>query len=74
MLDANDDTILHEDDVKAVIDAEIDDNDNNNVLRGTATVTSPNAQGATYNQADVASLKTSIDQIRTILTAQHVSG
>lgn len=73
--------ILHQEDTEAVINAEIDqaevvqdlENDAEFAKRGTAVIAAPSAPGATYSQAEVASLKTAIDAIRAALTAAKVT-
>lgn len=72
---ANDDTILHEDDVKDVIDAEVGVLDDAYATKHTGTtIASPTAPGSSYVQAEMASLKTAIDSIRAALTASGVTG
>lgn len=73
--------ILHQADVEGVINFEIDEaevaqdaeNDAEFAKRGTSVISSPTAPGAAYSQAEVASLKTSIDQIRAALTAAGIT-
>ncbi len=72
---ANDDTILHQTDVEAVINAEIDEADDAYATKHTGTtIAAPSAPGASYVQAEMASLKTAIDAIRAALTASGVTG
>lgn len=74
--------ILHQADVEEVINIEIEqaelvqdvENDAEFAKRGVAVIASPTAPGATYSQAEVASLKTAVDAIRAALTASHVTG
>lgn len=72
-----DTTIPHQDLVETIVDERILANQADDVaafaLRGTATIASPTAPGATYSQAEMASLKTAVDAIRAALTASHVT-
>lgn len=73
--------ILHQADVESVINVEITQaevaqdaqNDAEFAKRGTAVIASPTAPSATYVQAEAASAKTSIDQIRAALTAAGIT-
>lgn len=73
--------ILHQADVESVINVEIAQaevaqdaqNDAEFAKRGTAVISTPTAPGAAYVQAEVASLKTSIDEIRAALTAAGIT-
>ena len=64
--------ILHQADVVEVILAALT-SAKTFVLRGTRVITSPTAPGATYVQAEAASTKASIDQIRAALTAAGIT-
>ena len=71
----SDDTILHEADVKEVIDAEIDEADDAYATKHTGTtIAPPSAPGASYVQAEMTSMKTAVDAIRAALTASGVTG
>ena len=66
-----DKTILHEDAVRAVI---VDEGGTNFALQtGLTAVAAPTAPGASYNQTEMATLKTAIDAIRAALTASKVT-
>lgn len=72
------DTIIpHQDLIEQVIDERIATNQTADVAafaaKGTATIASPTAPGATYSQTEMASLKTAIDAIRAALTATGVT-
>lgn len=72
------DTILpHQDLIETVIDERIATNQTADVAafvsKGTAVIASPTAPGATYSQAEAASMKTAIDAIRAQLTARGVT-
>lgn len=69
----DDDTILHQDDVEAVIEDVIDANDNDYVIKltGGATIAVPASPGSSYVQAEVVALRTAISQI---IAALHSAG
>jgi hypothetical protein len=72
------DTILpHQDLIETVVDERISANQTEDVAtfvsKGTTTVASPTAPGATYSQAEAASMKTAIDNIRAVLTARGIT-
>lgn len=69
----NDDTILHQADVEAVIDAQIDDADDVYARTGSTTIAAPTAPSASYSQAEAASMKTAVDAIRAALTASGIT-
>lgn len=72
------DTIIpHQDLIETIVDERVTANQADDVAafaaKGTATIASPTAPGATYSQAEMASLKTAIDGIRAALTATGVT-
>ena len=75
------DTILHQTDVQAVIDAAISADRSSQTTqlattyakRGVAVIATPTAPGAAYVQAEMTSLKTAIDAIRAALSASGVT-
>lgn len=70
---STDDTILHQTDVEDVIDAQIDEADDDYARVGTGTIASPTAPGSSYSQAEAASMKTAVDAIRAALTAAGIT-
>jgi hypothetical protein len=66
----NDRTIPHQEKVEAVIDARVAEVAPHHV---TGTIASPTAPGATYSQAEAASMKTAVDAIRVKLTAAGIT-